>query len=224
MRNRIFIFEQQVALRLGLKLNELLLLDYLYNFMQSGYMRSKEIGDKCFYKISYNKIAEDLPILYIKERQIRYMLNNLEEKKIIERFNDEKNQLYVYIDFDVLFGNKLPANSLEPAINFRQAGNGLLVIDYYDIKKIKINCESAHAIKINNQEFIEIFKNNIALFTSETFYEAFIKDKLTLDEIGDDYFIFSASNVKAITSINGEKFKDAFDRTISDVLNMQEKD
>ncbi len=223
MRNRIFIFEQQVALRLGLNLNELLLLDYLHTFINSGNMRCKQFGNDIYYKITYKKIQEDLPILDIKERQIRNIFSKLEEKEIIKKATDAKNQLYINVDFDILYGNKLPSKFSSSAINYRHAGNGLLVIDYYDIKKIKINCESAHAIKINYQEFIEIFKNNIALFTSETFYTAFIKDKLTLDEIGNDYFIFSVSNVKAITSINGEKFKSAFERTISDVLNMQEK-
>ena len=217
MRNRIFIFEQQVALRLGLKLNELLLLDYLYNFMQSGYMQFIYIGDEKYYKITYNKILEDLPILAITERQLRRYITHFEELQLLKRVVYSKS-LYIFIDSNILFGHKLPSNLKIADKNFKDCGHGLLVIDYYDIKKIKINCESAHAIKINYQEFLELFKQNIALFTSETFYEAFIKDKLTLDEIGEDYFIFSASNVKAITSINGNKFKSAFDRTISQVL------
>lgn len=220
MRNRIFIFEQQVALRLGLTLSELLLLDYLYNFMQSGCMKEVTINNIKYYKITYNKILEDLPILAIKERQLRNVFAKLEEKQIIKKTHMGKSDFYIHLNSEILFGNKLPSNFYLTAIHYNDAGNGLLVIEYYDIKKIKINCESAHAIKNNKTEFLELFKENLALLTSEIFFQAFIKDKLTIDEIGDNYFIFSASNVKAIASINGEKFRSAFDKTVKQVLNM----
>ena len=222
MRNRIFIFEQQVALRLGLKLNELLLLDYLYNFMQSGYMQFIYIGDEKYYKITYNKILEDLPILAITERQLRRYITHFEELQLLKRVVYSKS-LYIFIDSNILFGHKLPSNLKIADKNFKDCGHGLLVIDYYDIKKIKINCESAHAIKTTHEEFMELFKENIALITTELFYETLIKDKLTLDEIGENYFIFSVSNINAVAIFNGEKIKSAFDKTISDILNIQEK-
>ena len=220
MRTRIFIFEQQVALRLGLAINELLLLDYLYNFMQSGRMKEVTINGIKYYKISYSKLIEDLPIIAESERSFRRMLLNLEKLQIIKKINCNRS-IYIHINDEILFGHTCPVNSKIPDKFCHDTGQGLQTIDYYDIKKIKINCESAHAINISKQEFLELFKQNIANLTSEIFYEAFIKNRLTLDEVGKDYFIFSASNVKAITSINGEKFRSAFDKTISDVLNMQ---
>lgn len=46
MRNYIFNFEQQVAMRLGLNLKELLFLNYVLEFVDSGYMRSKRVEGK----------------------------------------------------------------------------------------------------------------------------------------------------------------------------------
>ena len=41
MRQFIFEFEQEIVLRLDLKLNELLFLDYVAQFINSGHMRYK---------------------------------------------------------------------------------------------------------------------------------------------------------------------------------------
>ena len=46
MRNYIFEFDQEVVLRLGLKLNELLFLDYVAKFINSGNMRYKFLSGK----------------------------------------------------------------------------------------------------------------------------------------------------------------------------------
>lgn len=71
MRPKIFNFPQVTLLRLGLSLKEVLFLDYLQQFIVGNHMRSKRVDEKWYYKITYKKIMEDLPILNIKERQIR---------------------------------------------------------------------------------------------------------------------------------------------------------
>ena len=86
MRNYIFEFDQQIALRLGLKLNELLFLDYLAKFINSGSMRCKFIEGKRYYRLTYKKVMEDLPILKIKERQLRNIIISLENKGILQRY------------------------------------------------------------------------------------------------------------------------------------------
>lgn len=68
MRNFIFAFDQIVALRLGLKLNELLILDYIFNFVNSGNMRHKRVEGIFYFRLTYKKVLDDLPILNIKER------------------------------------------------------------------------------------------------------------------------------------------------------------
>ena len=55
MRKYIFEFDQEIVLRLGLKLNELLFLDYVAQFINSGNMRYKFISGKRYYRLTYKK-------------------------------------------------------------------------------------------------------------------------------------------------------------------------
>ena len=52
MRNYIFEFDQEVVLRLGLKLNELLFLDYVAKFINSKNMRYKFLNGKKILQIN----------------------------------------------------------------------------------------------------------------------------------------------------------------------------
>lgn len=90
MRNYIFEFEQQVAMRLGLNLKELLFLDYILQFVNSGNMRSKRVEGKYYFMLTYKKIIDDLPILKIKERQLRNMITRLEKMHLVERLSELK--------------------------------------------------------------------------------------------------------------------------------------
>lgn len=153
MRNYIFEFDQEIVLRLGLKLNELLFLDYVAKFINSGNMRYKFLSGKIYYRLTYKKILEDLPVLKIKERQLRNLIASLEEKGVLERYAELKNEMHLYVDFDVLFGKKLPAKFNLSEIGYHDTGNGVLTIDYYDIKKIKIIHDNARVKELDKDEF-----------------------------------------------------------------------
>ena len=113
MRNYIFEFDQQIALRLGLKLNELLFLDYLAKFINSGSMRCKFIEGKRYYRLTYKKVMEDLPILKIKERQLRNIIISLENKGILQRYSELKNEMHIYpINKDYALSGELKESSL----------------------------------------------------------------------------------------------------------------
>lgn len=129
MRPKIFNFPQVTLLRLGLNLKEILFLDYLQQFAGSGHMRSKRVDEKWYYKITYKKIMEDLPILNIKERQIRNMITRLEKIGIINRLSELKRELYLEIDFNAVYGFTLPTHFNLSEIGFHNEGNGLLTID-----------------------------------------------------------------------------------------------
>ena len=137
MRPKIFNFPQETLLRLGLSLKEVLFLDYLEQFAGSGHMRSKRVDKKWYFKITYKKIMEDLPILNIKERQIRNMITRLEKIGIMNRLSELKREMYLEIDFNAVYGFTLPTRFNLSEIGFHDEGNGLLTIDYYDIKKLK---------------------------------------------------------------------------------------
>lgn len=218
MRNYIFEFDQQVVLRLGLKLNELLFLDYVAQFINSGYMRYRVISGKRYYRLTYKKILEDLPILKVKERQLRNIITSLEEKGILQRYAELKNEMHIYVDFDVLFGNKLPDKFNLSEVGFHDEGNGVLTIEYYDIKKIKIIHDNARVKDIDKDELLNTFLASLKIYYGDILYKGFIEDKIEIDEITDKDILFDVGNVKLIGQTNSQKFKDAFDSTLKELL------
>lgn len=218
MRNYIFEFEQQVAMRLGLNLKELLFLDYVFQFVNSGYMRSKRVEGKYYFRLTYKKIMEDLPILKIKERQIRNMITKLENMHLVERLSDLKNEMHLNIDLDVLFGNKLPDGFDLSAIGFHDEGNGVLTIDYYDIKKIKIITEYARERNVDKDLLTNLFYENVASILSPTIFQGFIKDKVFVEEIKDGYILLSATNIKYVGKEYGERVKFAVEKSLKSLI------
>lgn len=95
MRPKIFNFPQETVLRLGLNLKEILLLDYIEQFISSGNMRSKRLDGKWYFKLTYKKIMDDLPILGIKERQIRNIITKLEKLGVLNRLSELKREMYL---------------------------------------------------------------------------------------------------------------------------------
>ena len=218
MRTKIYSFPQETLLRLGLNLKEILFLDYLQQFIQSGYMRSKIVNSKWYFKLTYKKIMEDLPILNLKERQIRNMIARLENLGILERLSDLKREMYLQVDFDVLYGNTLPSNFNLSEIDFHDEGNGLLTIDYYDIKKIKIIHDNARLKDLDKSNLNNHLLAKLRLYFGETLYKGFIEDKINIDKITASYILFDVTNIKIIAKDYGKKFKEAFDETIKELM------
>ena len=100
--DKTFALEQEKALEFGLKLNELLLLDYMLKFFNTDRIKRQRKGERFYCRLTYNKVLDDLPILRIKERQLRNMIIGLEKKGIVERFSELKNQMYLYQNFVVI--------------------------------------------------------------------------------------------------------------------------
>lgn len=218
MRQFVFEFEQQVAMRLGLNLKELLFLDYILQFVDSGNMRSKRVEGKYYFKLTYKKIMEDLPILKIKERQIRNMITKLENMHLVERLSELKNEMHLNVDFDALFGNKLPDGFDLSAIGFHDEGNGVLTIDYYDIKKIKIITEYARVRDVDKDLLTNLFYENISSILTPTIFQGFIKDKVLVEEVKNGYVLLSATNIKYVGKEYGERVKFAVEKSLKSLI------
>ncbi len=217
MRPKIFNFPQETLLRLGLSLKEVLFLDYLEQFAGSGHMRNKRVDEKWYYKITYKKIMDDLPILNIKERQIRNMITRLEKIGIMNRLSDLKREMYLEIDFNAVYGYSLPTHFNLSEIGFHDEGNGLLTIDYYDIKKIKIIHDNARVKDLDKNNLYNNLLAKLRLHFGETLYRGFIEDKVFIDEITDKYILFDVTNIRILAKEYGQKFKNAFDETIKEL-------
>jgi len=221
MRTKIFNFPQEVILRLGLNIKEVLFLNYIEQFISSGNMRNKRVDGKWYFKLTYKKIMEDLPILKIKERQIRNMITRLEKIGILERLSNLKKEMYLQVDFDALYGDTLPTKLNLAEIGFHNEGNGLLTIDYYDIKKIKIIHNNARVRDLDKTNFYNNILAKLRLYLGEILYKGFIENKLTIDEITETYILFGVTNIKVLAIDNGTKFKVAFDDVISELLSQK---
>ena len=218
MRPKIYNFPQETLLRLGLNLKEILFLDYLEQFAGSGHMRSKRVDEKWYYKITYKKIMDDLPILNIKERQIRNMITRLEKIGILQRLSDLKREMYLEIDFNAVYGFTLPTRFNLSEIGFHDEGNGLLTIDYYDIKKIKIIHGNARVKDVDKNNLYNHLLAKLRLHFGETLYKGFIEDKVYIDEITDTYILFDVTNIRILAKEYRKKFKEAFDETIKELV------
>lgn len=102
MKDLIFEFEQEKVVQLNLKLKELLLLEYMFRFFKNEQIKTKDKGDKYYCRLSYKQVLNDLPILHIKERQLRNLVTSLEQKGVLERFSQLKNQVYLFVDWEKL--------------------------------------------------------------------------------------------------------------------------
>ena len=173
MRNYIFEFEQEQALKLDLNLKDLLLLDYMYKFFNSDQIK-KHLKDEKFYcRLTYNKVLSDLPILHIKERQLRNMIIKLEDKGILERLSELKNQMHLYVDWSLLFGNQFPYNQKHSEANFLDVGNNVPTIDIENNNKIKITIENACVkeldLELFNRKFHELLKAQVSSISYSLF-------------------------------------------------------
>lgn len=70
MQPKIFNFPQETLLRLGLNLKEILLLDYIEQFISSGNMRSKRLDGKWYFKLTYKKIIEICQYLVLRKDKL----------------------------------------------------------------------------------------------------------------------------------------------------------
>lgn len=133
---------------------------------------------------------------------------------LVERLAELKNEMHINVDFDVIFGNKLPDGFDLSAIGFHDEGNGVLTIDYYDIKKIKIITEYARVRDVDKTLLTNLIYENIQNIVSPTIFQGFIKDKVFVEAIKDGYVLLSASNIKIVGKKYGERLK-GFARFIS---------
>ena len=161
---------------------------------------------------------EDLPILKIKERQIRNIITKLENMHLVERLSELKNEMHLNVDFDALFGNKLPDGFDLSAIGFHDEGNGVLTIDYYDIKKIKIITEYARVRDVDKDLLTNLFYENISSIITPTIFQGFIKDKVFVEDVKDGYVLLSVTNVKYVGKEYGEKVKFALEKALKSLV------
>ena len=102
MLNKVFNFDQSITLDKKLNIKEILLLDYIYKLFDPEDIKNKAKNDKVCCRLTYRKMLNDLPILQVKERQLRNIIISLEKKGFLQRYSELRNQLYVFVYLDNL--------------------------------------------------------------------------------------------------------------------------
>lgn len=82
MRLAVLNVNQSSALKLGLDITDITLIDWMISFSASGRMEYKDENGAPYFWVSFKKVCSDLPILGIKERQAARRFNALVEKGI----------------------------------------------------------------------------------------------------------------------------------------------
>lgn len=103
-------------------------------------------------------------------------------------------------------------------IGFHDEGNGLLTIDYYDIKKIKIIHDNARVKDLDKNDLYNSLLAKLRLYFGETLYKGFIEDKVYIDEITDTYILFDVTNIRILAKEYGQKFKEAISSTLKELV------
>lgn len=200
MRQYIFDFEQEIVVKLGLSVNELLILDYLIKFFDSGSQHVLNINGKKYAWINYKKLLSDLPILNICERAMRNIFIKLEKNNIIERKVLDR-KMFIYINRHKLYYNsdrlgydylttddenqlktycgiKIPQNDQNGKIcefKFRLCGIKVPPIVNYYKNKIKILLDDKRVKNIVGERFLFLLKGKLKGRISEINYDICIK-------------------------------------------------
>lgn len=215
MRNYIFEFEQEKALEFGLKLNELLLLDYMLKFFHTDRIKRQRKGERFYCRLTYNKVLCDLPILRIKERQLRNMIIGLEKKGIVERFSELKNQMYLYVDFNKLFGNDLLNDTNGQASSCLDVGSKVPTIDNYNNNnKIKIKINNARVRELDLEIFNKVLHELLKERVSKISYDLFFHVTKAI-QLEDDGIIFRVKWKERIEHAFMDKFTSIVEEAVS---------
>lgn len=97
MKYTIEGFNQEKAVELGLDGDDLILLRWFTDF--SSNMKKKEIEDTVYYWVTYDKLLEDIPILNIKKRALKYRIDKLTNAKVLIHKNIKEGGNFSYYGF-----------------------------------------------------------------------------------------------------------------------------
>jgi len=228
MRKFVNNLYQEVCKFLKLNLKETTILEYLLDFINSGYMQSKIIDNEKYFWISYEKILEDLPILNVEKRRLARIIQGIQSKGVIEIKHKCGNKVYIrfnpaFLDGSMLYEDEPKVHADVPEstsvggsdVLFGQSGvQKSTPIVKLDRKKIIFNIEECAREGIFSkykllQLILEEFKPLIPAAT----YSCLVKDDLKVEDITDrDVILSSAYSVVAEEYINCLKI--AFNRAI----------
>lgn len=109
MRHNIFSYSQEVAVKLGLTLPDLLILQWMADFFPTSKVVKHKVGNKIYFWVNYEKLLKDLPILNVSKDRIYRWLKSLTDSRVLEHYTlrnqDGTFSLYRFGDnYEALLG------------------------------------------------------------------------------------------------------------------------
>ena len=186
----------------------------MLKFFNTDRIKRQRKGERFYCRLTYNKVLDDLPILRIKERQLRNMIICLEKKGIVERFSELKNQMYLYVDFNKLFGNDLLNETNGQASSCLDVGSKVPTIDNYDNNKIKIKINNARIRELDLEIFNKVLHELLKERVSKISYELFFHVTKAI-QLEDDGIIFKVKWKERIEQAFMDKFTSIVEEAVS---------
>ena len=103
MKKYILGFRQAMAVKYNLTANDLLLLSYINDYIDSGIALVKTYHYEEYYKITFQKIIDDLPVAFNNRRSLYRSLRKLESKRLVKIYNDNQQRLYLLLNYKAIF-------------------------------------------------------------------------------------------------------------------------
>lgn len=109
MRHNIFSYSQEVAVKLGLTLPDLLILQWMADFFPTSKVVKHKVGNKIYFWVNYEKLLKDLPILNVSKDRLYRWLKSLTDSHVLEHYTlrnqDGTFSLYRFGDnYEALLG------------------------------------------------------------------------------------------------------------------------
>ena len=186
----------------------------MFKFFHADRIKRQRKGERFYCRLTYKKVLGDLPILRIKERQLRNMIICLEKKGIVERFSELKNQMYLYVDFNKLFGNDLLNGTNGQATSCLDVGSKVPTIDNYDNNKIKIKINNARIRELDLEIFNKVLHELLKERVSKISYELFFHVTKAI-QLEDDGIIFRVKWKERIEQAFMDKFTSIVEEAVS---------
>ena len=134
MKFTVLGFNQDVALKYGLDLNDLCILRYFVDFVGSGDMKILIENNKPYYWLNYNYLKQEIPIINIASNDvIRRRLKKLVDKNILEHKLLKQKGCYPYYSFGVNYKN-LISERVEELPDSKVGGGTTFESEGYDLK------------------------------------------------------------------------------------------
>lgn len=208
-----------MAINFKLDLKDLLLLDYLQKYFESGYSKCKVVDRKVYHRVTYKKILSDLPILQFKNRRLKIKLDLLEKKGIIERYSGLRRELYLFINFDVLSGTFIPNTAEDSVQKFQSISTKVPTIDnknnnYNKFNSFVIFIREAVEKEFDILAFEALFHKNILHYVSKYSYDLFLKD-CYLEKIDSGHFYLMSRCANFVQEKLGRQIERALEECIS---------